>query len=157
VGFPCTTGDEFAWCCHLSAQDDIMELAPARSREELAFSQERWLQKLMRRWGRPAATLWLMHESPAGPPIACREAVNPGWTEAVLRYSPRLVVCGHDHRKPLETGIWSAKIGPSLCVNVGQSVSELHYCVVDFDFETATSPQPTRIGVNAFPWNLSLR
>lgn len=153
VGFPCMTGDEFAWCSHLSYDSDAMELLPARSRDPLSSSPDTWLPKLLRKTGPAGRTLWLMHESPVGLPLAKPEVFNPEWTRAVEHYSPKLVISGHDHDSPIENGRWHARYGTTLCVNVGQAEQHLNYALIDFQFTNASSPLPSRITVRAFPWD----
>ena len=152
VGFPCMTGSEFHWCTHLSATNNEMELFPAQSRETLPSDPETWLPSLMRRIGPAGRTLWLMHESPVGLPLADPRVFNPVWANAVERFSPRLTLSGHDHDTPLETSTWHVPLGETTCVNVGQAEMAFHYAVLDFEFEALVPSQPSKIIMRAFPW-----
>jgi Icc-related predicted phosphoesterase len=152
LGFPCMTGLEFHWCVHLSAGSNDVELHPAQSRQPLPAAPETWLPKLMRRVGSAGRTLWLMHESPVGLPLANPRVFNPAWTGAAERFSPRLVIAGHDHDTPLTNGTWHARLGDSVAVNVGQAEMNFHYTVLDFEFAGATPCLPSRIRVRAFSW-----
>ena len=152
IGFPCMTGSEFSWCAHLQATSNKMELSPPRSREPLPSDSDAWLPALMRRVGPAGRTLWLMHESPIGLPLAHPNSVNPDYTTAVERFSPRFVLCGHDHTAPLKNNIWNARLGNSLCANAGQSISVFHYTVIDFEFPKSSPCLPSKITVRAFPW-----
>jgi Icc-related predicted phosphoesterase len=152
VGFPCMTGDEFSWCAHLSAKSNTMELCPAQSRDPLPVDTDDWLPRLLRKTGPAGRTLWLMHESPVGLPLAKPEALNSQWTTAVEQYSPRLVLFGHDHESPIENGKWHTRCGTTLCVNVGQGENDFHYGLIDFEFTGSASSLPSKIKVQAFPW-----
>jgi hypothetical protein len=151
VGFPCLTGSEFHWCAHLPDDSNTMELLPVQNRKPLASDPEVWLPILMRRLGPAGRTLWLMHESPIGLPLANPRVFNPVWTNAVERFFPKLVIAGHDHDTPLQTGIWQARCGTTLCVNVGQAEMDLHYTVLDFEFADRNPSLPSSIKVRAFP------
>lgn len=83
VGFPCLMGSEFAWCAHLAAGSNKMELVPARSRAELPADHKLWLPQLLRHTGPAGRTLWLMHEPPTWFPLATPHTSNPEWTRAV--------------------------------------------------------------------------
>jgi len=151
VGFPCMTGSEDTWCEHLSANGDTMMLYAAKHRHPLASDTETWLPGLMRQCGPSARTLWLMHECPMGLPLANPRVFNPAWTQAVKRYLPRVTVSGHDHDTPLENGVWHARLGGAMCINVGQAETVLHYAVLDFEFYQSVPSLPARITVRAFP------
>jgi Icc-related predicted phosphoesterase len=151
VGFPCFTGMEFTWCSHLGADTNEMSLAPLKPTTELSVDQNQWLAKLMRQFGPAGRTLWLMHEPPVGFPIGKPETTNAVWTAAVERFSPRLVISGHDHRSPIANNRWHARLGSSLCVNVGQPKDAFHYAITDFEFSTSSPSLPTAIQVQAFP------
>jgi len=151
VGFPCVTGSEFSWCSHLPLDGNEMESWPFRSREPLPSNPEAWLPSLMRRIGSAGKTLWLMHESPIGLPLARPEVFNPAWKHAVERFAPRLGVCGYDHSTPLASQAWHAALGNTMCVNVGQAEAVFHYAVLDFEFNQATPSLPSKTIVKAFP------
>ena len=152
VGFPCMTGSELHWCAHLAAGSNDMELRPAQRREPLPANPEAWLPGLMRRLGPAGRTLWLMHESPVGLPLAHPRVFNPGWTDAVERYSPKLTLSGHDHHSPLANGAWHVLFEKTMCINVGQAETAFHYAVLDLEFEEAVPSQPSKAIVRAFPW-----
>jgi Icc-related predicted phosphoesterase len=153
VGFPCLVGSEFYWCAHLSATDNLMEPCPAQHRPELPADFEAWLPALMRTLGSSGRAIWLMHESPVGLPLVSPRVFNPLWTTAVERFSPLVVVCGHDHHTPIDHNIWHAWLGKTLCVNVGQTALDFHYALLDFEFAEAECSLPTRITIRAFPWD----
>jgi hypothetical protein len=100
----------------------------------------------MKRTG--TSTVWLMHECPAGPPLARPAASNPFWARAIEQFSPLLTVSGHDHTTPIETGTWHAQWHRTTCVNVGQSEMDFHHCLIDFEFAENC---PTRATIRAFP------
>ena len=129
-----------------------MELCSAESREALPSDPDTWLPQLMRRLGPAGRTLWLMHESPVGLPLAHPCTFNPAWTGAVERFAPRLVACGHDHSTPLKNGTWHTPLGKSTCLNVGQAETALHFAVLDFEFDRVAPSQPLKVLVRAFPW-----
>ena len=153
VGFPCMTGAEDTWCAHLSASGDSMLIYEARHRIPLPIDTGTWLPNLMRRCGPAGRTLWLMHEGPIGRPLSSPGCLNPAWTDAVERYEPKTVVCGHDHYSPLENGRWHARLEDTTCVNVGQDEESFHYAVLDFDFPGLEPSLPIRIRIKALPWN----
>jgi len=124
-----------------------MELCPSRSREPLRSDPETWLPSLMRSIGPAGRTLWLMHESPMGLPIARPELSNPAWKHAVERFGPRVVICGHDHSTPLDSQAWHAALGKTMCVNVGQADAVFHYVVLDFEFNRTSSAMRTGRGI----------
>jgi len=152
VGFPCFTGSELSWCARLSAESNEVQLHPGCSREPLPPNTDAWLPKLLAETGPAARTLWLMHESPVGLHLAQPRAFNPAWAEAVERHAPQLVVAGHDHYTPLRNGTWHTVLHRSVCVNVGQSETQLHYGVFDFEFPSATPSVALKIRLRAFPW-----
>lgn len=151
VGFPCFTGTEFTWCAHLEANANQMKLQPSTPTEELSVETDQWLPKLLRRLGPSGRTLWLMHEPPMAAPLGNTGTYNQLWSTAVERFAPRLVVSGHDHHSPIESGVWQKRTGSTLCVNVGQSEKVLHYAVLGFEFSTASPSLPVSIRVQAFP------
>ena len=83
-----------------------------------------------------------MHECPMGPPLADTQAFNPVWGRAIECYSPWLTVSGHTHEAPLFSRRWHARLARTQCVNVGQSEAELHYAVLDFEFNGAKPSLP---------------
>jgi Icc-related predicted phosphoesterase len=141
VGFPCQMGDETAFI---------------GSREPLAFDPDEWLPEVILPAGRPARTLWLMHEPPTGTPLSKPGSPvegNPEWVQAIKRFAPWLAIFGHDHVTPIQSGRWHYRLGQTTCVNVGQTDNgPLHYCVVDAEFENASPSLPTRMEVTAYPW-----
>jgi len=145
VGFPCALGDETAY---------------VGTREPLPDPPDRWLSKLVRRYGPVMRTLWLMHEPPAGTPLTERQGPvsgNPAWNEALARFSPLLTISGHDHDSPIQAQRWHARIGQSACVNLGQTVDgPLHYGILEAEFVQAAPCLPSRMRFTAFPWNQSL-
>ena len=128
VGFPCLMGgDEFYGC----------------GRELPDYSLSIWFKPILHRFSSAARTLWLIHEPPSKA-LASPFLFERIWRDAVEDYRPLLTVSGHDHRTPLETGRWHAKIGRTICLNLGQQVypvpGYLHYSVLDFEF---TGDQPS--------------
>jgi Icc-related predicted phosphoesterase len=146
VGFPCRLGDEFHY------------LDGRKPSHEDRSNQ--WLQDLMRKYGSAARTLWLMHEPPAGTHLS--EEVGPmagriEWLAAVERYSPLLVVCGHDHHTPIRRSMWHEKVRQTCVINVGQKLDgPLHYSVIEMEFPGATPCLPRSVRVGAFPWEQTL-
>ena len=57
---------------------------------------------------------------------------------------------------PLQNHTWHAKLGDTVCVNAGQAASDLHYCLLDFEFAQERPGLPARITVRAFPWGQQL-
>jgi Icc-related predicted phosphoesterase len=151
IGFPCFTGREFAWCVHHSVETNQMTVAPLDPSIELAGDQQQWLPKLVRRIGPVARTLWLMHEPPVGVAIGKPETTNPVWNSAVERFSPQLVISGHDHSSPILNDCWHVRLGSSVCVNAGQPKNGFHFVVTDFEFSTSSPSLPVNIYVQAFP------
>jgi hypothetical protein len=146
-------GSESGWCAHLPAGSDAMEICPVESRIELPVHHQRWLPQLMKQAGPAGRAIWLLHEPPITIPIATPQTFNPEWTEAVERYQPLVVISGHDHQTPRRSKTWHAKLGNTVCVNVGQANSTLHYCLIDCEFRYHDQKLPERIIVRAFPWN----
>ncbi len=102
VGFPCDLGDETAF---------------VGNRKRLPFPPRQWLSSLLRQHSPGMRTLWLMHEPPRGTPLTVRSGPVSGnhlWNEAIERFSPWLVISGHDHGTPVRTGKWYARVGQSL-------------------------------------------
>src|SRR5690606_21519828 len=123
-----------------------------RGRKRLVANPQKWLDPLYKRRGSAAGSLWLMHESPTDRTISTPVAGNRHWNQLVQTFRPQLTVSGHCHEVPRQ-GSWSAAIGSTICVNVGQGVQELHYSIIDFDFDLSLGPiLPNRISVEAFPW-----
>lgn len=142
LGFECLLGDEMAF---------------ALTKHALPPTPGGWVPRLARKLGAAARSLWCMHEPPAGTSLSAQVgplAGNPEWRDLISRFSPRLVICGHDHDTPIKRRRWHDRIGETLIVNVGQtSCKRLHFSVMDADFCTANSPLPYRITVRAFPWH----
>jgi len=154
VGFPCKVGWEGPWCQTLYKHGNGVVPDPAHSgRKVLPVDPAGWLPRLMRQTGSAGRTLWLMHEPPVARPIASPATYNPDWTDAVERFRPLLTVSGHDHHTPLEHGTWHTKLGDTVCVNVGQDATDLHYGLIEFEFRQEQPCLPTRVIVRAFPWN----
>jgi len=116
---------------------------------------ETWLPRLTRKHGPPSRALWLMHEPPCGTPLSERAGPvsgNPEWLEAIERFSPLLVLCGHDHNSPRWNRRWHCRIQDTVCVNVGQDDSdELGYAVVELEFPRPTPCLPAGMVVRAHP------
>jgi hypothetical protein len=78
---------------------------------------------------------------PAGTPLSKRGSLvegNPEWVSATTRFSPWLVIAGHDHLTPIRSGRWYHRIGQTTCVNVGLTdKGPLHYCLVEAEFTSA--------------------
>ena len=133
VGFPCFTGNDLWY---------------ARNRELTYYAPDKWLRPILNRLGAPARVLWLAHESPSNK-LADTHFWEPEWKEAVEDWQPLLVVSGHCHRTPLETGRWKARIGRTLCYNLGQRTYEkppgkLLYGVIDLWFTGSQPCFPTK-------------
>ena len=145
LGFPCSMGDETAF---------IGDRAP------LSFDSDDWLPVALRQNGRAGRTLWLMHEPPTGTPLTQNGSVvegNPDWVPAIKRFSPLLVISGHDHLTPIQSNIWHHCLGKTLCVNVGQTQhGPLHYCLIEAEFQTDSPDLPIRMRVTAFPWRQTI-
>jgi Icc-related predicted phosphoesterase len=151
VGFPCFTGTEFTWCAHLGADTNQMTVAPPEPSKELPADMNQWLPQLMRRLGPAGRTLWLMHEPPVSLGIGKPETMNHVWKTAIERFSPRLIISGHDHLSPILNRCWHVRLGSSVCVNVGQPKRDFHYVVTDFEFSTSSPSLPENIHVQVFP------
>lgn len=145
VGFPCLLGDETAF---------------SYTKPALPSTPGAWLPPLMRRIGAAGRMLWLAHEPPARTNLSERSGALAGdsqLTELIERFSPRLVICGHDHDTPIMRRRWHDRIGDSVVVNVGQtSCRRLHFCVIDAEVASTTSPLPSRITLHAYPWQEQL-
>lgn len=129
LGFPCFEGYE----------DPFLE-----GREALAADPMEWLPDVMDEHGTAARMIWLMHEPPTGPG---RRTAGAEWGIAVRRFQPRLVVSGHDHRSPLLTRRWHAKLERTVCVNTGQTRKPpLRYALID----CSEAGEPERIEVPAW-------
>ena len=138
IGFPCVMG--------MGGGFEFEGVPPLTNKHYGA-----WLPALMWNLGPRARTLWLMHEPP------CLEltspwALNENWREAIERYEPIVVVCGHDHRTAETREVWSAKVGDgTMCYNVGQQVhpfaGPLRYCLLNFEFASNEPALPIRIQV----------
>jgi len=143
VGFPCRLGDEFHY---LDGRKP--------SHEDRSNT---WLEQVMRRHGAAARTVWLMHEPPAGTRLSAEVGPMAGrieWLAVVERYSPLLVVCGHDHSTPLRHSTWHERVRETQVVNVGQKLDgTLHYSVVEMEFPGSTACLPRSVRVTAFPWD----
>ena len=144
IGFPTLLGDETAFTLY---------------KPPLASHPDGWLPQLIRKIGPRARTFWAMHEPPAGTPLSVSSGPLSGnceWTDSIHRFSPWLVVCGHDHLTPERNGKWSHRLGDTIVVNVGQSDgSELHYAVIEAEFDFGRPSLPRRMTVTAHPWNQS--
>jgi len=149
VGFPCLLGDELPYVASLAELgDERPELA------ELAYSHSvfPWLKHLAPRAGPAGQAIWLMHEPPAGLPIASESPIvsRLEWAEAIARFQPRLTISGHDHHTPQGAGAWHASIGRTTCFNAGQSQNgPLHYLLVEASTQGPT--QAPRIRVSRHP------
>jgi len=139
VGFPCFTGND-EWY--------------GKGRELPDYDPNKWLRTILNRMGAPARVLWLAHETPSNR-LATKFFWEPSWKNAVEDWKPLLVVSGHDHLTPLETGRFSARIGKTLCYNLGQRTYEkpngkLIYGVIDFWFPGDKPCFPTRFSVKRY-------
>ncbi len=143
VGFPCRLGDEFHY------------LDGRKPSHEDRSNQ--WLEQVMRKHGPAARTLWLMHEPPAGTRLSAEVGPMAGrieWLAAVARYSPLLVVCGHDHSTPIRRSAWHERVRRTRVVNVGQKLDgPLHYSMIELEFPKSTPCTPRCVKVTAFPWD----
>jgi Icc-related predicted phosphoesterase len=153
VGFPCALGWQEPWCESMPKAGNELSLDPVKSGiKRIPADSDKWLPKVMRELGPSGRHLWLVHEPPLQHAIAGPMTWNPQWKKAVERFSPLVVVSGHDHEAPIKNAKWNTKIGDSLCVNVGQKNTELQYCVLDFDFCDESARFPSKIKVSAHPW-----
>ncbi|MCX6924460.1 MAG: metallophosphoesterase [Verrucomicrobia bacterium] len=145
TAFPCALGDETAF---------------VGIREPLPTEPGDWLSRLLRKHGPAMRTLWLMHEPPTGTPLTEKAGPvsgNPLWNDAIERFSPLLVISGHDHRTPIEEDRWYARLGRTVVVNTGQTDSgPLHYTVIEAEFSRNTPSLPSAMKVTAYPWNKSI-
>lgn len=142
IGFPTLLGDETAFTIH---------------KEPLPPHPDGWLPKVLKKTGPAGRSLWLMHEPPAGTPLSVSSgpvAGNQEWTDAIHRFSPWLVICGHDHRTPVKSGKWHHRLGDTVVVNVGQPHDgQLHYLVIEAEFDSGRTSLPRRMVVDAYPWD----
>lgn len=157
VGFPCHTGWDGPWRETLPKTGNVLSLDHTQwGRKALPENPTRWLRPLLRQHGPAARTLWLLHEPPMAQPIAHPMTGNREWRELVERHQPLLTVSGHDHDTPRQSGLAHARLGQTVCVNVGQSVEALHYCVIELTFPSATPSLPLHVVVECFPSGQSL-
>jgi Icc-related predicted phosphoesterase len=140
VGFPCFLGDETAYL---------------GTREPLPSDPCEWLPDLLRAHGSALRMLWLTHEPPTGTPLTQTTgpmAGNPAWNEAIERFSPWLIISGHDHETPALNKCWYHRIEQTVCINVGQpDPKRLHYCLVEAEFARTESRMPTGLKATAYP------
>lgn len=123
--------------CFEGYEDPFLE-----GREALSADPMEWLSGVIDEHGAPARMIWLMHEPPAGTGLSAANMASAEWATAVRRFQPRLVVSGHDHRTPLRTRRWHAKLGRTVCVNTGQvGKPPLRYAVID----SSEAGEPERI------------
>lgn len=127
---------------------------------ELPTSPDAWLPKLLRSHLPASRALWLAHEPPSGTVLSERTGSVSGvreWRQAIERFSPRLVMFGHDHSTPITTKRWHCRVeGGTYCVNVGQTGSgPLHYAVVEMAFVEKGLSLPRETTVTAFPYSES--
>lgn len=138
VGFPCL----------MVEREDLFDPVPRPA--------VKWLSALAKQHGPAFRTLWLMHEPPCGTALSAPSgpvAGNAEWMDAVERYTPRLVLFGHDHATPLRCNRWHDRMsGGTVFVNVGQGGRDgLRYSMVRADFKDSTPGLPQRLAVKAFP------
>ena len=155
VGFPCDLGWDGLWRETLPQSGNLLTPVGA-GRRPLPRNPNRWLKPLWREHGAAFRTLWLLHEPPLKHPLADALNFNREWTDAVERYQPLVTVSGHDHAAPIRNSAWHAKLGKTTCINVGQTVGELRYCVLEFTFAGTTPSLPGHLTVRAFPANQGL-
>lgn len=123
---------------------------------DLPANPDKWLAKLLRPNLPAARALWLMHEPPHGTVLSEFNGPLAGhweWRDAIGRFSPKLVVFGHDHQTPIQRKQWHCRIdlGTS-CVNVGQTDNgPLHYAIIEMSFPQSTPCLPRSIKVTAYP------
>lgn len=145
IGFPSLLGDDTAFTL---------------AKEPLPGDPGSWLGRLVRRLGPPARAVWLMHEPPIGTPLSMPSgpiAGHPEWTEAIERFSPWVVVCGHDHDSPVRNDQWHHRLGETLVVNVGQSDGDsLHYSLIEAAFDSDQPSLPRHVRVTGYPWAKSV-
>lgn len=153
VGFPCELGWEDPWRHTLPRTGSALPCVSwLLGRKRLVANPCKWLETLYNQHGAAAGSLWLMHEPPTDRTISTPAAGNRRWNRLVRTFRPQLTLSGHCHELPgLDS--WNVNIGSSMCVNVGQGVQDLHYSVIDFDFDSSLGPKlPNRISVEAYPW-----
>ena len=129
VGFPCQMGDADCY---------------AKGRPLPSHHYETWLLRLMRETGVAGRGLWLAHEPPclelSEGWLSCLE-----WEDAIGQFQPAVMVSGHDHVTPLNTGVWRHRIGRTTSVNAGQRVwprpGRLIYCTLRIGFEADDVPR----------------
>jgi Icc-related predicted phosphoesterase len=142
AGFPCRLGDEK----HYVAGRKPMH--------------PDWLARAQRAYGDAMRTLWLMHEPPSGTRLSEEAGPMAGrieWLAAIARYSPLLVIAGHDHRTPLRHSCWHERVHDTQVINVGQRLDgPLHYTVIEMQFPKTTPCLPRYIQVTAYPWQQSI-
>jgi Icc-related predicted phosphoesterase len=114
-----------------------------------------WLPGVLQPHLPAARTLWLMHEPPSGTILSQLRGPLSGrieWRQAIGRFSPRLVIFGHDHRTPIEKRQWHCRIDhETLCINVGQNdQGPLNYVVVDMLFPKSTPCLPRLFQVSGY-------
>jgi hypothetical protein len=145
VGFPCDLGDETAF---------------VGNRKPLPFPPHQWLSSLLRQPGPGMRTPWLMHEPPRGTPLTVRSGPVSGnqlWNEAIERFSPWLVISGHDHGTPVRMRKWHARFAHSLVVNVGQTAAgPLHHILIEGQFPMKSKSLPSALRITAYPDGRSL-
>jgi Icc-related predicted phosphoesterase len=145
LGFECVLGNDAAFTLW---------------KEPLPPEPGAWVPTLLRKLGTAGRCLWVAHEPPACTPLTATTGPlsgNPEWTELIERFSPRVVVCGHDHDTPIRRKQWHCRVGDSFVLNFGQTNGErLHYGVVDAEFSSSITALPSRITIRAFPWEQEL-
>ena len=156
VGFPCLLGNQVPF-------EDSLAVVDGETRPSLLDRPgeiESWLPGQLRAYGPSSRAVWLMHEPPSGTPLSERTGPVSGnleWLEAIERFSPLLVLCGHDHNSPRRNRRWYCRIQDTVCVNVGQDGSDgLCHAVVELEFPRPTPCLPTWMVVRAHPWGESL-
>lgn len=95
-----------------------------------------------------------MHEPPNLTRLSMRSGPlqgNPEWRDAIERYSPLVIVAGHDHQTPGRMGCWHDRIADTLCLNAGQGNEILHYFVLDASFGNKAPSLPTRLAIAHWP------
>ena len=157
VGFPCFLGQERPFVQTLpKSGNEVADPTQSGGRKVLPVKLSLWLKPLMQSLGPAGRSIWLMHEPPAGLPIAQPGTFNPIWTDAVENYQPLLTVSGHDHSTPHSRGSWHTKLGKTTCVNSGRGAMELFYCVIDFEFPSQEPCLPCRTTITAMPWKQTI-
>jgi len=123
IGFPCPIDDDSEF----------------RGERPYHHSLLDWLPRVSAP-GKAASDIWLSHIPPLGAGLADANADRYGGTReltaAIRVFQPRLVISGHDHNTPLDSGRWHTRIGNTICVNLGQEVADdqeggLHYGVCE--------------------------